>query len=131
MGFLRYWELKQLPNFALAAPTLLLTAFGVAVHARAWLSERGRARMRDGTARGLERAQALPYVVLAAALAVQGIVGFHVQIVTRLFTALPAVAWAAAEAYVHAPAAARAWTVYAVGFGAASAVLFANFYPPA
>ena len=34
VGFLRYFTLKQLPNFALAAPTLLLTAWGVTIYAQ-------------------------------------------------------------------------------------------------
>ncbi len=35
VGFLRYWRAAQIPNFALAAPVLLLTAAGVAAYVRA------------------------------------------------------------------------------------------------
>ena len=82
-------------------------------------------------ASGFFRPAVLPYVVLWAALGVHSLLFVHVQIVTRLFTSLPPLHWAIAEAYARAPTLARSWTIFAVTYAAVTAVLFANFYPPA
>jgi GPI mannosyltransferase 2 len=81
--------------------------------------------------RGLWQQLALPYVVLWAALVVHSLLFVHVQIVTRLFTSLPPLHWAVAEAVATRPRLARVWLAFAITYAAVTALLFANFYPPA
>ncbi|KAI9330271.1 GPI mannosyltransferase 2 [Zopfochytrium polystomum] len=161
-GFLRYWTAQQLPNFLLAAPMLAISAAGarryaqahgrdtIAALARLLPSRGGRLRRRSATVTtqppGL-RAD-LPFYALWAALSLYALLFMHVQVVTRLFTSVPAMYWFCAETVSAAARVRRngggddgrkqkgAWLAdallfYFVGYGAVTIVLFANFYPPA
>ncbi|KAJ3348042.1 ER membrane glycoprotein subunit of the GPI transamidase complex-like protein [Allomyces javanicus] len=67
VGWLRYWSLAQLPNFAIAAPVLVHSVVQI-VNARDW---------------------PVPYRVLHAFCVFYGLTSMHVQVVVRMFSCLP------------------------------------------
>lgn len=132
VGFLRYYTVQQLPNFALAAPMLLLSASGICAYVahdpRRIVSLGWKSVADDG---GFFGHLLLPHVYLWAVLLAVAATAMHVQVVTRFFSALPVVFWYAAHAALKTPWAGRAVAGYFVGYGLAGAVLFGSFFPPA
>lgn len=115
-GFLCYWELKQIPNFLLAAPVLLVSWRGGFSWAMEQLQHRSLA-----TALADKKT---PYVVHLAALATLAFFCFNVQISTRLLASgSPALMWMLAS-MDDKPVCA-----YCVGYILVGAVLHANFLP--
>ena len=110
VGFLRYWEAKQAPNFLLAAPALAL-AF-----AAAW-------RDAKGAAAAPWRA---PFALHGLVLGAMGLLVINVQVATRLLAASPPLYWLAAGLEGRAGAAVR--TYFAL-YAAVGVVLFVNHYP--
>ena len=110
VGFLNYFEIKQIPNFVIAAPILYL----VLSQSYAFFQHHKYYCLRLGfTHFGMDPAQRVPtfdhyavrglprdcfvYVVHAAVLAVLGIFCFHVQISTRMLcSSCPVIYWWAA-----------------------------------
>lgn len=145
-GPFAYYEWRQLPNFALAAPVLGLVAHAVwAYTRRQWRA----ARRADCVPRHLfdlvrwQRTvdqRLLVYVVHAAALALVCVVYAHIQVSTRLLaSATPVVCWSAAAAlrwdgggvlrwreFVRRNRALSAWFG---GYLVVGTVLFANHLP--
>jgi len=76
-----------------------------------------------------------PYIVLWSVMLLSGVFVAHVQVITRVFSSLPVLYWAAAEVYLTtSPSSrhwARVWFTFCVFYSAITSVLFANFYPPA
>jgi len=109
-GFLSYWELKQLPNFALAVPVLsivLVSAYNfVGYHwdyvKRLGLVDNNRLGMPRKPISAVRQYRVLPrecfvYIVHAAALAIFAAFFMNIQVATRLiFSASPVVPWLAA-----------------------------------
>ena len=157
VGWLRYWELAQLPNFALAAPVLLLIAYTARTFYRAssWKQlmfslnplttsattipnenshnpEHGK-----GDAVGLtlgSTPQAVPYVVHGVVLGALLLFASHVQIALRFATpgGMPMVWWGAAHAVLYAkPWLRRSIVAWLSLQSCAALVLYAGFYPPA
>ena len=117
LGLLAYWRPRQLPNFALAAPVLLLCISAVRDYARAAWKHRVRpvwARRGPVEAKVMRtvialhtdapggapfhRAAVLPFLLCFAALSATMLLGGHVQVTTRLTMAsCPAAYWYAAH----------------------------------
>ena len=109
VGLLRYYEIRQLPNFALAAPALALCAGGTAAssallraryggmpwrdsarHVLGWRNAETKAASGDGAM----TPRALPYVAQWALLSAVALLFANVQVVTRLVgAASPPVYW--------------------------------------
>ncbi|KAJ2824996.1 ER membrane glycoprotein subunit of the GPI transamidase complex-like protein [Coemansia erecta] len=144
VGFLRYYTLQQLPNFLLAAPMIVLSVAGLYTYVAhdplrfATLGWRRSSRSAASNNSSAELATAflgdrlLPHVYLWALLVAIGVTTMHVQMITRMFSGVPAVFWFAAHA-VAVGRRATQWAVtgYFVGYGLAGVVLFSNFFPPA
>lgn len=150
VGFLRYWEVSQLPNFALAAPVLATIAYTVHTFYRhsSWaqilysmippppsiLNPTASTR-----ASGLSLSTcptATPYVMHALALGLILTLASHVQIALRLATpgGMPAVWWGAAHLVLYSRR--SRWNrKVVVGYLSVQVcvgiVLYAGFYPPA
>lgn len=98
VGFLNYYEIKQIPNFALAFPVLALTFFGVFkfVRSHGWtLVYLG---FVSGSPAAILPTSCFPYISHLFALAVFSTLCVHVQVSTRLiFSSCPAIYWLCAE----------------------------------
>ncbi|KAG0030807.1 hypothetical protein BGZ81_002165 [Podila clonocystis] len=141
VGFLRYYEIKQIPNFLMAAPMITLSAVGIysyILHD----TRRSLTLGRDSTYAGRSQtppfmSQAMfPHIVLWAVLLLSNITTMHIQIITRAFSCLPPVYWFAAhqfgdKAYGLRAGYARPVTTFFVMYGLIGVILFANFFPPA
>uniref|UniRef100_A0AC11DFL1 Zinc finger DHHC-type palmitoyltransferase 18 n=1 Tax=Ovis aries TaxID=9940 RepID=A0AC11DFL1_SHEEP len=106
VGFLRYYELKQVPNFLLAAPMAVLVAWAtwtyVTTHPWLFLTL---GMQRSKNKRTLEKPEpgflsprVFVYLVHAAALLLFGSLCMHVQVLTRfLCSSTPIVYWFSAH----------------------------------
>ncbi|XP_048206550.1 GPI mannosyltransferase 2 isoform X1 [Perognathus longimembris pacificus] len=102
VGFLRYYELKQVPNFLLAAPMAILVALAIWMYVTThpWLClTLGLQRNRDDKPHpGFLSPQVFVYLVHAATLLLFGGLCMHVQVLTRfLGSSTPVVYWFAAH----------------------------------
>ncbi|XP_066191194.1 GPI mannosyltransferase 2 [Sylvia atricapilla] len=105
VGFLRYFELRQIPNFLLALPVTLLGSWAawtyVSTNPRHCLTlglERRRSEERGKARDGFCGPAAFVYVVHATALLVFGFFCMHVQVLTRfLGCSSPILYWFAAH----------------------------------
>ena len=71
IGFLRYFEVKQIPNFLLALPVFLLAVGYVGQFFARWKSE---------NQKGLWSSYAFPYVAHLAFIAIFGATSMHIQV---------------------------------------------------
>ncbi|KAG0055911.1 hypothetical protein BGZ83_007034 [Gryganskiella cystojenkinii] len=142
VGFLRYYEIKQIPNFAMAAPMIILSASGIYYYVKYDL-RRALSLGRQTSPQSLSRNVApflsqrmFPYVALWSVLLLTNITTMHIQIITRAFSCLPPVYWFAAHQFDGRPSTLGSgwtWTVttFFVMYGLVGVILFANFFPPA
>ncbi|XP_040835570.1 GPI mannosyltransferase 2 [Ochotona curzoniae] len=101
VGFLRYYELKQLPNFLLAAPVAILVTWATwtYVTTHPWLCltlglRRSKNEALEKPAPGFLSPQVFVYLVHAAVLSLFGGLCMHVQVLTRfLGSSTPIVYW--------------------------------------
>jgi len=98
VGFLKYYEKKQVPNFVLAFPVLALTFFGTFKFVRS----HGWGLLKLGLIPGFPTAplppNCVPYVLHALFLSFFGLFCMHVQVTTRLiFSSCPVIYWFLAE----------------------------------
>ncbi|KAJ9475495.1 GPI mannosyltransferase 2 [Pseudozyma hubeiensis] len=149
VGFLRYWEVSQLPNFALAAPVLAAIAYTVSTFYRhsSWgkilystipapssILNPAASKATSGLSLSI-CPTATPYVMHALALGLILTFASHVQIALRLATpgGMPAVWWGAAHLVLYSGA--RWSRKVVVGYLSVQVcvgiVLYGGFYPPA
>ncbi|KAI7816542.1 GPI mannosyltransferase 2 [Gamsiella multidivaricata] len=140
VGFLRYYEMKQIPNFLMAAPMITLSAAGIFCYASYDLQRLfslGRSSNKASKDRPMPPFLSLatfPYIVLWTALLFSAITTMHIQIITRAFSCVPPVYWFAAHQFEEgAPGAgwSKSITTFFVMYGLIGIILFANFFPPA
>ncbi|KAK3834018.1 MAG: GPI mannosyltransferase 2 [Linnemannia gamsii] len=136
VGFLRYYEVKQIPNFLMAAPMIILSASGIFFYV---MFDTHRAfslgQLINKHTPPFMSLATFPYIVLWAALLLSNITTMHIQIITRAFSCLPPVYWFAAHQFEGGEALGSGWTktvtTFFVMYGLIGIVLFANFFPPA
>ncbi|KAF9902563.1 hypothetical protein EC991_004774 [Linnemannia zychae] len=140
VGFLRYYEVKQIPNFLMAAPMIILSASGIIYYIlfdshRAFSLGRSSTLARNKRIPPFMSLAAFPYIVLWGVLLLSNITTMHIQIITRAFSCLPPVYWFAAHQFEGDGALGSGWTksvtTFFVMYGLVGIVLFANFFPPA
>ncbi|KAF9977895.1 hypothetical protein BGZ73_004491 [Actinomortierella ambigua] len=153
VGFLRYYEVKQIPNFLMAAPMIFLSTMGIVRYAqydwdRVWTlgrSSRSLLGREEGgaTSKSRNRTARKPspflgdsifaYIVLWAVLLVTNMTTMHIQIITRAFSCMPPVYWYAAHQYRDGKATVQtmATTTFFVMYSLVGIILYANFFPPA
>ncbi|KAJ2546097.1 ER membrane glycoprotein subunit of the GPI transamidase complex-like protein [Coemansia sp. RSA 1933] len=150
-GFLRYYTPNQIPNFALAAPMVVLSVCGLWSYAAsdtARAATLGVCRQTDEDSKRPSRQaplgtaylgdSLLPHIYMWALLLCVAVTTMNIQIITRFFSSVPAVFWYAAHVVCGGSggsssskrhAVAMVW--YFAGYGLAGVVLFSNFFPPA
>ncbi|GAA99627.1 glycosyltransferase family 76 protein [Mixia osmundae IAM 14324] len=132
-GFMRYWTLQQLPNFALAAPV-----FALSIAASASFYRKHGARSLPFS-RSASQIVLAPFVHLHTAQWLLLLFSSHVQIALRLVATGPVTFLFAAELLLSDwKSSARAgycwgelWVGYCLIWGVVSLLLWAGFYPPA
>ncbi|KAF8938067.1 hypothetical protein BGZ58_001645 [Dissophora ornata] len=140
VGFLRYYEIKQIPNFLMAAPMITLSVSGIYYYAVYDLPRMMTLGRSSTTAPGNRSTPpflslaSFPHIVLWTALLWSAITTMHIQIITRAFSCLPTVYWFAAHQF-EKDALGAGWTrtvsTFFVMYGLIGIILFANFFPPA
>jgi phosphatidylinositol glycan class V len=102
VGFLRYYQWKQLPNFLLAAPTLLLCASGLV----GYLQRDWKTLLTGGLcpSRSERGARLVPFVGYLLVQVVFALLVMHIQVVTRFVSGTPMFYWSAAHSVLkHGP----------------------------
>ncbi|PRP80954.1 GPI mannosyltransferase [Planoprotostelium fungivorum] len=89
-GFLRYWTIKQIPNFALAAPMMIVSFYGsfhflIQMYQSHSLMEELKDRVNGRLM--------IPLHVYWAAFTFIVLFFFHVQTITRFFASIPCLYW--------------------------------------
>jgi len=141
VGFLRYYEIKQIPNFAMAAPMIILSVSGIYyyvkydTHRALTLGRQSSQPQSKDTAPFLSQ-RMFPYITLWAVLLLTNITTMHIQIITRAFSCMPPVYWFAAHQFDGRPSTiGSGWTwsvaIFFVMYSLIGVILFANFFPPA
>ncbi|KAG0238296.1 hypothetical protein BGW41_008209 [Actinomortierella wolfii] len=153
VGFLRYYEVKQIPNFLMAAPMIFLSTMGILRYAQFdWervrtLGRSTKSLIQEEKAKNsrslTSKAAAKPspflsdsifaYIVLWAVLLLANVTTMHIQIITRAFSCLPPVYWYAAHQYRDGKATVQTMTTttFFIMYSLIGIILYANFFPPA
>eukprot|EP01012_Entosiphon_sulcatum_P023613 TRINITY_DN28708_c0_g1_i2.p1 TRINITY_DN28708_c0_g1~~TRINITY_DN28708_c0_g1_i2.p1 ORF type:complete len:399 (-),score=41.66 TRINITY_DN28708_c0_g1_i2:30-1226(-) len=128
VGFLRYYELKQLPNFAICFPVVALTARNLHSYVTlngGWslLRTLGHAsEQHTGSCEFVFHAQLLGFVLVA-------LLFMHVQVATRFLIPCPALYWAAAREVQAGGLRGKLVIFYFVFWGLLGCLMFTNFFP--
>ncbi|KAJ1913486.1 ER membrane glycoprotein subunit of the GPI transamidase complex-like protein [Tieghemiomyces parasiticus] len=154
-GFLKYYEVKQIPNFLFASPMVTLSFAGIFSYARAdWRRFLTLGLVRSASTRpAYHHSALLPHVYLWLVLLLYATLNMHIQIITRFFSSQPMVYWYSAHLLLQRPPTGpagsdsrwpRAWwstrrltlagsllLCYYTLYGTIGIVLFSNFFPPA
>lgn len=144
VGFLRYYQWKQIPNFLLAAPIAVISASAVLSYCahdiRRVLTlgnlapmlqrsqQRGEAYSRAKEA-GFYRSQVFVFVAHLGAMLAFALVFMHVQVTTRFLACCPALYWYMAEVLQRDRLVGRLILLYCLVWAWVGMVLFPNFYP--
>ncbi|CAO3642966.1 unnamed protein product [Cunninghamella echinulata] len=141
-GFLTYYEMKQIPNFLLAMPIILLSGFGLWTFASKdwmhWFSLGIITNKQDEFSFTNQRATVFMY--LWTFLLFYSVTCMHVQVIIRFFTSLPPLYWYIgylfnqgfqSKATFYQQILSNGILYYFVIYGLISTILFASFLPPA
>ncbi|KAJ1972214.1 ER membrane glycoprotein subunit of the GPI transamidase complex-like protein [Dimargaris xerosporica] len=116
VGFLNYYELKQIPNFILAGPMVALSAWGIYTFAHAnWRRFLSAGIVSRGPSHDESRSKSpahaaytsdalMPHVYLWLALLLYALLNIHIQVITRFFSSQPIVYWFSAYVFLQPPA---------------------------
>ncbi|CAG8577406.1 5125_t:CDS:2, partial [Diversispora eburnea] len=102
-GFLRYYEIKQIPNFVLASPMIILSLFGIYKYARYDLKRILSLNLISGNldCSPYFSTSILPFIYLWAILLLYVITSMHIQVITRFFSSQPTVYWFASHLFIN------------------------------
>lgn len=136
VGLFRYYEWKQVPNFLLAAPILVLSLHALQGYFRGNTTP-GKATLPQGC--GWRGSALTPYYVHWLFLVVNALLVVHIQVTTRLLCACPPLFWHPSALMCDstvkrkAPQALTRYGRLVVGyfllFTVLGSVLFPSFYP--
>ncbi|KAJ3035317.1 ER membrane glycoprotein subunit of the GPI transamidase complex-like protein, partial [Rhizophlyctis rosea] len=138
-GFLRYYQLQQLPNFLLAAPMFAISIYGLSIYARHNTTLVLTLGHRSSPSKSPSRdpffsPAKLPSMYLWAAMTFMCATTMHVQVVNRFLTCAPGVPWVVAHLVLRGGKEGwwgRGVVLFFLLYGMATTVLYSTFYPPA
>jgi GPI mannosyltransferase 2 len=138
VGLFNYFQIKQIPNFLLASPMILISCTAIflyfdADHVR-FLSL-GFSRSFKQKSRKFKcflSDSVLPHIYLLIFMLMYNVFVAHVQIITRLFTFMPVVYWIMAHLIINYGSTVKETLLTYMGlYGTIGVALFALHYPPA
>ncbi|KAK0709649.1 GPI mannosyltransferase 2, partial [Lasiosphaeria miniovina] len=122
-GFLRYWNLPNVPLFLLAAPMIVVLTRSGLDHEKTPAD----ALLHSARLTTLVRSAAAAQLVLA----VLAVLMYHVQIITRISSSYPLWYWWLAGALMRGDKAGSQTVMFMVTYAAVQGALFTSFLPPA
>jgi phosphatidylinositol glycan class V len=134
-GFLKYFEMKQIPNFLLASPMILLSLIGIFViilhDPLCFMTLGWKCTTKDKSISFVNHPKLRPWTFMWMFMLFLCMTSMHVQIMPRFFSALPIIHWFTAYLFEKKHWL-RYWVMlYFTLYSSIGAILFAMFYPPA
>ncbi|KAG2202461.1 hypothetical protein INT47_013077 [Mucor saturninus] len=142
-GFLAYYEMKQIPNFLLAAPIIALSVLGLKEYVKSNPSRFLSIGLMSGQKSTTVEDQSYTspklsvYMYLWVFLLLYVVTSMHIQVIIRFFTSLPPLYWFVGDVWIKAFKEKRSVVFaniilgYFVFYGLTGIVLFSSFLPPA
>jgi GPI mannosyltransferase 2 len=118
-GLFRYYQLKQLPNFLLATPMIIISVMGLIEYTR------------RSSASPYHNIKFVPTMVLWGVMLVTCVLTMHVQVITRFMSSMPAMFWYVSQLFLDRPDIRPLLIRYFILYSLGTCVSFALFYPPA
>jgi GPI mannosyltransferase 2 len=141
VGFLRYWELRQIPNFAMAAPPMLLLLWSASTHLKITIPVLFSLSKQDAGAKHQKVLQqtpglfvnlsTIPHAIHALVFSFLILLTSHVQIILRLAASMPFLYWSAARLLLEHPKLGKWWVRWSIIWGLVGVVNWGVFLPPA
>jgi phosphatidylinositol glycan class V len=141
VGFLRYWKVAQLPNFAIASPILVLSVYGLVKYGSHLYETPNQATLDRQRRLGYNdmafwrNKEILPFFLIHLITTWLVLFASHTQIALRISIANPVIYWTAASLVGSSEADqakwGRRWLRWTAIWGCISIVLWSGFYPPA
>ncbi|CEI92548.1 hypothetical protein RMCBS344292_06803 [Rhizopus microsporus] len=138
VGFLSYYQVKQIPNFLLAAPITLISIYGLLSYIRFdWKRFVFLKTQENKDDDSFYSNRLLVYMYLWIFMLFYVLTSMHVQVIIRFFTSLPPFYWFVGHVWINGfekkvnERTANVILGYFVLYGLTGVILFANFLPPA
>ncbi|KAI3633683.1 hypothetical protein MIR68_008630 [Amoeboaphelidium protococcarum] len=122
-GFLSYWELKQFPNFLLAAPMVMLSVHFISRYLR---SVDVKHLLQDKL-----QLKTVPFYVLWLGMVVYCVLFMHVQVITRFLTSMPMLYVELARLVIQDDTSGTYVVKLLFLYALCTTLAFGTFYPPA
>ncbi|KAI9339859.1 GPI mannosyltransferase 2 [Pilaira anomala] len=139
-GFLSYYEMKQIPNFVLAAPIITLSVLGLKTYIQSDPATFFSLGIIKSKTTANDQTYASPklsvYMYLWTFLLFYVVTSMHIQVIIRFFTSLPPLYWYVGDLWIKGLndkkfTLANVVLTYFVLYGLIGIVLFSSFLPPA
>eukprot|EP00762_Andalucia_godoyi_P003532 ANDGO_04333.mRNA.1 GPI mannosyltransferase 2 len=132
VGLFKYYTLKQIPNFVLAAPILYVSAIAIYRYVKKDPVRFFTANL-FGVKRGLDTDKRddvlLPFYYYWVILAGAGVTVMHVQVLTRFLASCPPLFWFLGEICYSSTRVRFVVFLYCGAYMVLGALMFGNFYP--
>ncbi|EPS63667.1 hypothetical protein M569_11110, partial [Genlisea aurea] len=141
VGFLKYFQVKQVPNFLLGSPILSLSICSIVYYSKLYLSlglkgEQHIQPLKDSETAQVQQnfADILPFIVHSAFMSATALLVMHVQVATRFLSASPLLYWFGSSQLMGCTCiGGRRWGyviwAYCAAYILIGGLLFSNFYP--
>lgn len=140
VGFMSYYEVKQIPNFVLAAPIIALSVFGLKAYIQHNATEfwtLGIKKSTHSNSDGYYSSTLAVFMYLWAFLLLFATTNMHIQVIIRFFTSVPPLYWYVGNLWIKGFGEGKhTWMAnvvlgYFAIYGLIGIVLFSSFLPPA